>query len=89
MQFAACRISNNLAELMYMAEGGDSFEQDESVIGKIKSWWRGGREADLTNVPVEKLQKAAERGWEVNITESKKGLLRGILNKKVIKGDKD
>lgn len=54
----------------------------------IPSWLqRGKREVDLTNVPVEKLQKAAEKGYRVDVTDSQPGKTRGFLHKIIVKGD--
>jgi len=59
------------------------------VFGKVfnKSWSRKGRKADLTNVSVGKLQKAAKRGVRINITESKPKKIIAQVDKVVIKGD--
>ena len=68
-----------------MTEGSE-----ESKFGQVfrKSWSRKGREADLTDVSVKKLQKAAEeRGVRIDITESRPGKIKAQVNKVVIKGD--
>lgn len=67
-----------------MSEGG------EGNIWRvlIPSWFqRGKREVDLTNVPVEKLQRAAEKGYRVDVTDSQTGKTRGFLHKIIVKGD--
>ncbi|RLI43990.1 hypothetical protein DRO61_12680 [Candidatus Bathyarchaeota archaeon] len=69
-----------------MSEEGTGKE----VFGKVykKSWSRKGREADLTDVPVRKLQKAAEeRGVRINITELTPGKIKAQVDKVVVKGD--
>jgi len=69
--------------MIYMSEG-------ESSGWKIplSSWLRKGREANLTNVPVEKIQKAAkERGIRVDNLKNRGGKVTGEVNKVVIKGN--
>ncbi len=69
-----------------MIEEGDR----KNKFGKVfrKSWSRKGREADLTDVSVHKLQKAAkERGVRIDITESTPKKIKAQVNKIIIKGD--
>ena len=54
----------------------------------LPSWIRKGRKADLTKVPVSKLQKAAEeRGVRVDDLKREGGKVTGNVNKVIIKGD--
>lgn len=51
------------------------------------SWYRGGREADISNVSVEKLQKAAERGVRIDFTETGGNEVKAKIHKIAVKGD--
>jgi len=56
----------------------------EDGEGRV-DWVRGGRSADLTTVPVDKLQKAAEeRGIRIDITHSEPGRLQADVHKVII-----
>jgi len=49
---------------------------------------RGREKVDLTNIPVEKLQKAhQERGVEVDTTNSEPGNRTATVTKVAVKGD--
>lgn len=52
-----------------------------------RTWYRGGREADISNVSVGKLQNAAGRGVRIDITESKPGGVKAKIHKIVVEGD--
>ena len=64
---------------------------DESELREPRvpnqSLYRAGKESDLTNVTVEKLQEAAERGVRIDITSSKPGEVKAQVNKIAVKGD--
>ena len=54
----------------------------------LPSWLRKGRRANLTKVPVSKLQKAAEeRGVRVDNLKREGGKVTGDVNKVIIKGN--
>ena len=68
----------------------DSGEKREGFWWRLfnQTWYRGGREADITNVPVGKLQEAAEkRGVRIDLTESRQGTVKAKINKIVVGGD--
>ena len=66
-------------------------EGEEKVEGWrvfLPSWMRRWRKADITNIPVHKLYKAAkERGIRVEITDKTPGKIIAQVDKVVIKGD--
>lgn len=52
-----------------------------------KSWYRKGRNVDISNIPIGKIEEAAKRGIRIDITKSNKGKLTADVNKIIIKGD--
>jgi hypothetical protein len=70
---------------MSEGEGGES----KGFFARIfnRTLYRQGKGADLTQVPVSKLQEAAERGVRIDLTSSKPGEVKARVNKIVVKGD--
>ncbi len=68
------------------------YDEDMSESGEpfwklfLPSWLRKGREADLTDVPLEKLQAATKRGVTIDITESTPGKVTAQVHKVIVEG---
>lgn len=62
---------------------------EEKKFGQVfrKSWLRKGRKADLTDVPVHKINEASKRGVEIDLVESSPNKRIAQVNKVFIEGD--
>lgn len=69
---------------MTEAESGEKGQGEKDV-----NWARKGRDINLEGIPVEKAQRAAERGLEITLDADKstlKGKLVGHVDKTVVQG---
>lgn len=78
-------VSMSLCYTKFMSESGK-----EESFGRVpnKSWMRKGRKADLTDVSIQKLDKASrERGVTIDLQDSEPGKRVAQVDKIVVKGD--